>query len=162
MKRVCDTLELVEKTVSYSALSVLLLAVLWGVLTRYVTMQPAVWTAELSGILFTWVVFVGSATAFRRNEHVRVSLLVDLLPARYATLVRLVSRLLVLGFLFYVTYLSYGMMVQGATRPSPVMRIPFSLVYLATFLSFSVMSATSLLWLIGVLREPRDIEADML
>ena len=142
MTRTVALLTRFERLVSYSALAVLLLSVLWGVMTRYVTERPAVWTTELSGILFTWVVFVGATTAFREDRHIRVTLLIDLLPLRAAAIVQFVGKVIVLCFLAYVTYLSYVMMTKGATRLSPVMRIPFSWVYLATFLAFAVMTAT--------------------
>lgn len=154
MQHVGRIVERVENLVSFSALGVLFLAVLWGVLTRYVTERPAVWTTELSGILFTWVAFVGAAKAFQHDEHIRISLLVDMLPERAAKIVRLACRLLVLAFLVYLTYLSWVMMGKGATRLSPVLRIPFTWVYLATVLCFAIMSINAILRLVGIVPEP--------
>lgn len=154
MQHVGRVVERVENLVSFSALGVLFLAVLWGVLTRYVTERPAVWTTELSGILFTWVAFVGAAKAFQHDEHIRISLLVDMLPERAAKIVRLACRLLVLAFLVYLTYLSWVMMGKGATRLSPVLRIPFTWVYLATVLCFAIMSINAILRLVGIVPEP--------
>lgn len=146
-----------ENLVSFSALAMLTGSVLWGVLTRYITERPAVWTTELSGILFTWVVFIGAMTALRDNRHIRVTLLIDTLPARVRTAVVKAGELIVLAFLVYVTYLSVVMMQKGATRPSPVLDIPFSYVYLATVIGFAGMSVTSFLRLIGL---AGDVEAD--
>lgn len=125
------------------AVSTLFLSVLWGVLTRYVTEKPAVWTTELSGILFTWVVFIGAASALRSDQHIRVTLLVDMLPERAKRLVAFSAQVLTIVFLAFVTYLSFKMMLKGASRPSPVLRIPFSFVYLATFLAFFEMTVSS-------------------
>lgn len=143
-----------ENGVSFSALAALLLSVLWGVLTRYVTESPAVWTSELSGILFTWVVFIGTMTAFRDGRHIRVTLLLDKLPEAMRKVLKTLTDLIVLAFLVYVTYLSVRMMMLGVTRLSPVMRIPFSWVYLATVISFAAMSVTAVLRLLGVIVEP--------
>lgn len=143
-----------ENLISFSALSVLVLSVLWGVLTRYITERPAVWTTELSGILFTWVVFIGTMTAFRDGRHIRVTLLVDILPERARTILLKLGNILIAAFLIYVTYLSVVMMQNGASRPSPVLNIPFSWVYLATFLCFAGMSITACLRLFGVVPEP--------
>ena len=143
-----------ENAVSFAAITLLLGAVLWGVLTRYVTESPAVWTSELSGILFTWVVFIGTMTAFREGRHIRVTLLMDTLPAGLRRMLEIFADLLVIAFLVYVTWVSVGMMSLGATRLSPVMRIPFSWVYLATVISFAVMSATAILRLLGVVENP--------
>lgn len=143
-----------ENLISFSALSVLVLAVLWGVLTRYVTERPAVWTTELSGIMFTWVVFIGAMTAYREGRHIRVSLLVDLLPETAKTFVQRASDVMIAAFLGYVTYLSVLMMLKGATRPSPVLDIPFSYVYLATTICFAGMTVTACLRLAGIVDEP--------
>lgn len=143
-----------ENLVSFAALVALTGSVLWGVLTRYVTEQPAVWTTELSGILFTWVVFIGAMTAHREGRHIRVTLLVDLLPRPVRRAVRGLSNLILSAFLLYVTWLALLMMQKGATRPSPVLHIPFSWVYLATVIAFAGMSLVSVLRLLGLVAEP--------
>ncbi|MDB6179273.1 TRAP transporter small permease [Paracoccus sp. Z330] len=150
MLRIFGYVEWAERWIAYCATIGIVLAVLWGVLTRYVTAKPAVWTSELSGILFTWVVFVGAATAFRENRHIYIDLFLGLLPASGQRIVAMTARLLTLAFLTCAAFLSYQMMIKGATRPSPVLRIPFSLVYLAPLLSFSLMALTDLLRLTGI------------
>lgn len=148
MLQIRKAVELAEALVTNAAMAVLLGAVLWGVLTRYITAKPAVWTTELSGILFTWVVFIGAMAAGRRDQHIRVTLLVDSLPAGAKRLCRLLADLLVLAFVGYSAWLSYIMMGKGATRMSPVMDIPFSYVYLAPLVAFSVLTVTALLRLV--------------
>ena len=143
-----------ENLVSFTALAVLTGSVLWGVLTRYVTERPAVWTTELSGILFTWVVFIGAMTAHQEGRHIRVTLLIDLLPAAARRALRKLADGLVLAFLAYAAWLSFVMMQKGATRPSPVLDIPFSWVYLATLIAFVGMSLTSALRLLGLMDPP--------
>lgn len=51
-------------------------------------------------------------------------------------------------------YLSWVMMGKGATRLSPVLRIPFTWVYLATVLCFAIMSINAILRLVGIVPEP--------
>lgn len=149
----------VENLVSFSALALLLFSVLWGVLTRYITERPAVWTTELSGILFTWVVYIGAMTAYRDGRHIRVTLFIDILPVGARNALLKLGDLCVLVFLIYVTYLSYLMMLKGASRPSPVLDIPFSFVYLSTFICFAGMSLTSVMRLSGVLpKTPFDLK----
>ena len=38
------------------AFVVLLAAISWGVLSRYVTHTPATWVAEVAGISFSWLI----------------------------------------------------------------------------------------------------------
>ncbi|WP_081758986.1 TRAP transporter small permease [Thioalkalivibrio sp. HK1] len=148
MGTIGDWVRRAENVVSFFALILLTGSVLWGVLTRYITERPAVWTTELSGILFTWVVFIGAMTAWRSHRHIKVTLLTDLLPCKLRTIVSKIGDGIVFAFLAFVTYLSFSMMLKGASRPSPVLDIPFSYVYLATFICFAGMSITSLLRLL--------------
>lgn len=144
-----------ENLVSFSALALLVFSVLWGVSTRYIFESPAIWTTELSGILFTWVVYIGAMTAFRDGKHIRVTLFVDIMPTPVRRALIKFGDICVLGFLLYLTYLSVLMMQKGATRPSPVLDIPFSMVYLATVICFAGMSVTSALRIFGVLSDPQ-------
>ncbi|SNS60459.1 TRAP transporter small permease [Antarctobacter heliothermus] len=148
-----------ERLVSFAALAALTGSVLWGVLTRYGTEKPAVWTTELSGILFTWVVYIGAMTAHREGRHIRVSLLVDLLPPALRRAVMLFADASVLAFLAYVTWLSFLMMQKGATRPSPVLDIPFSWVYLATVIAFAGMTISQTVRLLdrATAEHPEDV-----
>lgn len=150
-----------ETLISFTALTVLVFCVLWGVLTRYVTERPAVWTTELSGIVFTWVVFIGALTAFRQGRHIRVTLLPDMLPARMQTALAYLRGAISTAFLGYVAYLSALMMVAGHSRPSPVLDIPFSWVYLATFICFAAMTVISALRLVGLAVEPAEDGGDV-
>lgn len=154
MQNVVKWVKRTENLVSFTALAVLTGSVLWGVLTRYVTERPAVWTTELSGMLFTWVVYIGAMTAHQEGRHIRVTLLVDLLPRPARLAVLKLAEVLVLAFLVYAAWLSFVMMQKGATRPSPVLDIPFSWVYLATLIAFVGMSLTSALRLLGLMDPP--------
>lgn len=157
--RISRVVRLVENGVTLSALAVLLISVLWGVLTRYVTESPAVWTTEISGILFTWVVFIGAMMAFRDGKHIRVTLLVDLMPRKTRRAFVFLGDLAVVLFLSYAAVLSVKMMILGATRLSPVMRIPFYWVYLATVIAFSMMAVTAVLRLAGIISDPEPTQA---
>src|ERR1035437_10248671 len=47
-----------------------------GVFTRYVLGNPLVWSDELATIVFLWLAMLGSVVAYRRGEHIRLSVLV--------------------------------------------------------------------------------------
>ena len=58
-------------------ISVLLLV---GVVSRYVFGKPIVWSDEVVSLSFIWLTMLGSAIAVHRNEHLRLTLFVDLMP----------------------------------------------------------------------------------
>ncbi|HEY8566205.1 MAG TPA: TRAP transporter large permease subunit [Beijerinckiaceae bacterium] len=61
------------------AIVTLLLA---GVTSRYVFSLPVVWIDEVASLCFLWLAMLGSAIALDRNEHLRLTLFVSMLPAR--------------------------------------------------------------------------------
>jgi len=67
-----------------SAALVLLITslLLAGVVSRYVFAQPIVWSDEVVSIAFVWLAMLGTAIALHRNEHLRLSLFVEMLPPR--------------------------------------------------------------------------------
>jgi len=58
-----------------------------GVFARFVLHRPLVWSDELASILFLWLAMLGSVTALRRGEHMRMTALLGrLTPPRRAVL----------------------------------------------------------------------------
>lgn len=55
-----------------------------GVFSRYVVDRPLIWTDELASILFLWLGLLGACIALQRGEHMRMTALVSMLPARFA------------------------------------------------------------------------------
>lgn len=70
------------------ALSAVLLAVivallLVGVAARYVFNLPMVWVDEVVSTSFLWLAMLGSVVAMHRNEHLRLTLVVERVPERW-------------------------------------------------------------------------------
>lgn len=70
------------------AFSALLLAVivtllLTGVIARYVFAYPMVWVDEIVSLSFLWLSMLGAVIAMHRNEHLRLTLVVERVPERW-------------------------------------------------------------------------------
>ncbi|WP_306119811.1 MULTISPECIES: TRAP transporter small permease [unclassified Roseitalea] len=141
-----------EETLAVVALCVVVVAVSYGVITRHVTQTPATWATELASLSFTWVVFLGAAGAMRRHMHVSVDAITRILPRAVAGPLAWLADLLVLAFLAYTLWLAFGIMIDANERPSPVLRISFTWVYLAVVLSFGSMLVHHVLHMLERLR----------
>lgn len=141
-----------EESLAVVALCVVVASVSYGVITRYVTATSATWATELASLSFTWVVFLGAAGAMRRNMHVSIDALTRLLPGTVERVVVWVVDLLVLAFLAYATYLAVIITIEANHRPSPVLRISFTWVYLAVVLGFGSMLISHLAAIVRKLR----------
>jgi TRAP-type C4-dicarboxylate transport system permease small subunit len=129
-----------EETVASAALLVVVGSVCWGVLSRYVTQQPAVWSGEVAAIAFAWVVFLGAAAGFKRGLHVSIDMLVALLPAKARRVLDLAVELLVAAFCVYMVWLGATFTVTNWDNPTSVLRLPSSIVYAAVPVGFALMA----------------------
>jgi len=48
-----------------------------GIVARYVFHDPLIWSDELASLLFLWLAMLGAVLALRRNEHMRMTALVN-------------------------------------------------------------------------------------
>ena len=83
-------------------LTVEFVIVFLGVVSRYLLHSPLVWVDELASTLFMWLAVLGSVIAFRRSEHMRMSVLVDKLPPRASAFLDLVATATTLSFLVFL------------------------------------------------------------
>ncbi|MDR3522178.1 MAG: TRAP transporter large permease subunit [Acidocella sp.] len=62
-----------------------------GVFARFVLNTPLVWSDELAGILFLWLAMLGSVIALQRGQHMRMTALVNMLPARTSVILQAIA-----------------------------------------------------------------------
>ena len=110
-----------------AALVVAEVAILFaGVVWRYVFNDPLVWSDELAGVLFLWLVSLGAVVALRRGEHMRMTVIVGRFGPRVRRLAACFGALLVvvvaLGLI--VPGLSYAAAQQAFL--TPVLQVPGS------------------------------------
>jgi len=94
------------------------LTVLLGVFFRYVILRPLGWTEELARYLMIWSALLAISVGIRYNEHVGITLLIQRLPYKLARVVRFVTQILILLFLFELTRRGYVMAIKGIPQLS--------------------------------------------
>ncbi len=63
----------------------------YEVVARYFFNSPTIWAEELSRLFMIWAVFLASATLLRWDDHIRVTVVVDLLPEAPRRAMRVVT-----------------------------------------------------------------------
>lgn len=139
------SLELVLMNVAFV---VLVGAIVWGVLSRYVTRNPATWVEEVTSIAFTFVVFIGAAEVHRRGKHVSVDLVTSLLPQRVRRPLDFIIGALVALYCFYVAWLGLKEAIASNSATTSMLNIPLSVPFGALTLGFLLFGLRSLqrLW----------------
>ena len=112
----------IEDWISVLVLAALAFITFINVLVRYMTDQSFAWTEEISVFLLIVLTMTAGATAFVRNQHIRIELFADGgTPARRRRLA-LISYALVLAFFVLLTILSARMALDefnwGDTSPA--------------------------------------------
>ena len=62
---------------SAALVSAEIVVLLSGVISRYVFHKPIVWSDELASLLFIWLAMLGSAVAYHKAEHMRMTVVVS-------------------------------------------------------------------------------------
>ncbi|RCW87030.1 TRAP transporter small permease [Paracoccus lutimaris] len=126
-----------EDHVAAAALAVVFVAVSWGVMARYVSPRPAVWSGELATLGFAWIVFVGAAAGARQHLHIGVDLVTARLPQAAQRWIAIGVSLFLAVALAYIAWLAVQIGIKSYNRPTPVMRLPSSIVHVAVFVGFT-------------------------
>ncbi|HAE47058.1 MAG: TRAP transporter permease DctQ [Tistrella sp.] len=111
--------------------TVMMVSLILQVFSRYVLGQGFTWTEELALFLFTWVVLLAATTAIRDDGHVRLQLVIDLLPGAARRIWMRVLTLAVLIFcvVFAVTGAEYVSATLG--QVSAAVQYPIEALHMA-------------------------------
>ncbi len=124
-------------------------AVLLQVFTRYVLAFSLTWSEELARLCFLCLIFLAAACLCRREEHLAVTAVVDLLPPRLRALAMVLVNATGLYCCWYLVRGSFRALGREWTQLTPAMQVPMGLIYSTVFAAIVLM----MLWLtLNVLR----------
>ena len=126
VRRVVDQF---EEIVAAAAVVVIIGSVGWGVITRYVTAQPAVWASEVATLAFAWVIYFGGAACIKYRLLPSIEILTDRLPPALQRAARWFNHCLLLGFFAFMTWFGVRFAIDTWSSPSPVLRMPQTFLY---------------------------------
>jgi tripartite ATP-independent transporter DctM subunit len=116
-----------------------------GVIARYVLHVPLIWSDELASILFLWLAMLGSAVAFRRGEHMRMTALVAAAGPRTWAFLDLVATVSALAFLLMVVGPSFEYAYEESYITTPALQIANSFRAAALPVGITIMALFALL-----------------
>ena len=77
-----------------------------NIIMRYFFSMPIRWSEEVVTSLFVWTVFIGSAYAYRKHQHLGVDIVLNILPERVRRVVSGVMAIVELAVLVMLTVIS--------------------------------------------------------
>jgi C4-dicarboxylate transporter, DctQ subunit len=126
-----------EDVLSRLLIALIALIVFVQVISRYVFSKAITWSEELSTIAMVWAVYLGAAMAMRKRFHIRILVLVRLMPRTMALATVIIGDILFLLFCGLMLWFSYEYLSLLWTRASfsPALGVnqfyPHSIVFIA-------------------------------
>ncbi len=122
---------------------------------RYLFNTGLSWPEEATTFLMAWMTFLGSAVAVKRLEHIQIDVFVSLLPGGAGRVVRLASKLVVLGLLLFLIIVGYGFVMGSVGYTSNTLGISLFWPRLSLVVGSSLMAYHMLVLVLGDVVEMR-------
>lgn len=133
--------------------TVLIVACVLQVFTRFVLNNSLSWTEELARYAFIWSNLTGAAICVRYNSHATVTAITDSLPDRAQLLLKAVVHFLILAICCVL--IVYGFRIAYATRiqTSPALHVNMALINSSVPISAACILIHTVVHLVDVIRE---------
>src|SRR5918993_381720 len=110
--------------ISSGLLVTIIVLLLGGVISRYVFSLSVVWIDEVASLCFLWLAMLGSAIALDRNEHLRLTLFLHMLPERAQRFVEAFAPLVIAAFLLSLVPPAFDYAMEEWFITTPALEIP--------------------------------------
>lgn len=124
----------------------------YGLVVRWVTGASATWPVDMAGHTLVYIVLLGAAEAFRRNEHINVDLVIVTLPPRARLVADKWASLVVLVTAVVLLWTGVSMVVFSRSinlHTSDYVELPLYLVQAAMPIGALLLALVALRRLIG-------------
>lgn len=128
---ILNVLSAVLRGLMVALLAAMSVLVFLNVVLRYGINSSIVATEELSRYLFVWLTFLGAISAFARNRHVQVSMVLDALPPRGRLALTIFGDLAMLMCCAMIGAGCWAFSVLNLDNLLPVTGIPVAALYFA-------------------------------
>jgi len=138
--------KVISKTIGFINQSIAAIGITAGVaiaftnvVARYAFDASLVWATELTIFVFLWSIFFGAAYCFKKDAHIAVTIVLDVMPSRVAKVMLLISHLITFIFLLAVAYFGYEyllLVIDLDERSIDLWDMPMWYVYLVIPVAF--------------------------
>lgn len=122
--KILKTLDKIEDVTLVTMFVVMVSVIFFQVIMRYVFNNSSAWSEELGKFLFVWLSWIGISIGHRRREHIKITLLVDILPFKVNKLLEAISELILIVISLVTIY--YGIIMINIQRTTPYAGIKIS------------------------------------
>ena len=124
-------------------LVVIVVMLLVGVVARYVFSIPIVWIDEVVSLSFLWLAMLGTAIAMHRNEHLRLTLFLEMMPERIRGFVHALALVAIAAFLIALIHPAIIYAEDEWFVKTPALNLPNT--YRVSALAFGILTMLGVL-----------------
>ncbi|CAH1686980.1 TRAP-type C4-dicarboxylate transport system permease small subunit [Hyphomicrobiales bacterium] len=147
-----------ENTLPGSLLALMTVLVIIDVLCRYILNVSFAGSAEVATALFVWLVFLGSAGAVRKLQHIGIEGFSVFIPKAGKPWLHLAMSGAILLVSLHMVRIGYNLSMNSWDREIDMVGVPYFYVYIAIPISFALIAIHSLTQVIDILRNWQEAE----
>lgn len=121
---ILKVLDRIEEAALVAMFAAMVGIIFFQVIMRYVFNNSLSWSEELGKFLFVWISWLGISIGHKRNEHIKITLVVDKLPRKLKIAFEAVSELILIIVCGITMY--YGVIMIGIQKNIPYAGIKIS------------------------------------
>ncbi len=156
---ISKTIGFINQSIAAFGISAGVAVAFTNVVARYAFDASLVWATELTIFLFLWSAFFGAAYCFKKDAHIAVTIVLDLMPSRLVKIMMLLSHTITIIFLSAVAYYGYEyilLVIEIDERSIDLWDMPMWIVYLVIPISFAFAAYRVGEKIIQILRTPHN------
>lgn len=115
-------------------------AIFLQIIMRSVFNNSLSWSEELGKFIFVWISWLGISIGERRNEHIRITLLVDRLSVKWQKIFEIIANVLLFAILAITLYYAVTLVISQSHVHYAGIKISTSWGYLSLVLGCAFMS----------------------
>ncbi|QNB47922.1 TRAP transporter small permease subunit [Thermanaerosceptrum fracticalcis] len=121
---------------------IMTIVVFAATVSRYFQLVPMPWSEELARYIMVWMAYIGASLGVKRNAHLGVEVVVNLLPSGLKKIADIIRVAIVVLFSALIVYFSYKIIMHqiNIKQTSPALFMPIWIAYLAVPVGCLMMS----------------------
>lgn len=140
MKALDKVISKVEELIATIGLGTMCVITIVAVFFRYALHHPIIWSEEAARYLMVWSTMLGISIATRQKAHLGIDIFVSMAPKKAQRILEIISwSMLIIMYVFLViTSILFICNAVKTGNVTPMLRIPFYIIYLALPIGFAL------------------------
>ena len=154
MKKLDAAVSNIEELIATIGLGAMSIITIVAVFFRYVLHSPITWSEEAARYLMIWSTLLGISIATKQKAHLGIDIFVSMAPKKIQRILEIFSwSMLIVMYLFLVwTSILFILTAIKTGNVTPMLRIPFYIIYLALPIGFGLRAIRGLQVLIAIIK----------